>query len=695
MAQETMNLLVDVQFEASKALANQQALKKSLQEAKTELENLKKTEGEMSQAYIAQEATVKQLNTQLAANGRVLTQMAQDTGKTAGAYATLNKEAADAARLAKDMAAAYGVNSKAAQDASAKAKSLSDNLKSIDSSVGQNQRRVGDYAGELGKLGGGFGATVGGAQNLGASLTMLKANPFFAILSVVVTLINAMSTALGSGTESGKKLQQVIAPLNDLMKGFVAIISQLVGAFADGVAAITSYVAGLLDFIPAVKSANDASRESVRIEKEKQALIREGILDKAADAKEELRISELKKKINEADKYSKAERLAFAREVDKAEKALALDDANRANENLKNFLERMKQQGKAQKNYTEDELKQLVDLQAAKYEEQQKYFDNTRKTASKESALRESIYADDQAKHSANIEAKKKKDAEYLEWRKKQTEEEIKAFDDAQKKMLDARAAADKAVMDLQVAITTEEDERDFGSVAKYMEDLEAAKTLIAESNELAYLDRQQTLLDAEYAAAIANAEKIGVDTSEIEKAHAEAKKKIAIQEISAKMDMASNFAGNIAEIFGKQTKVGKMAASAQIAIDTAKGAMAAFTSMSSVPFVGPVLGAAAAGAVIAKGVKSIKDVWAVKSGLKGDTGGGGGASVPSGGSGGAVASVTGSVVARQSGSTQQSATTNAMTDAMKAAPQTAVLVTNDVTTALDNKVQLKNDNSL
>ena len=690
--QETVNLLVDVQVEASKALANQQALKKSLQDAKEELKTLKESEGELSQAYIAQEATVKQLNQQLAANGRVLAAMADNTTTATGAYATLNKEAADAARLAKDMAAAYGINSTAAKEAAAKAKELSDNLKGIDSSVGQNQRRVGDYAGELGKLGGSFGATIGGAQNLGASLSMLKANPFFAILSVVVTLINAMSTALGSGTESGRKLQQVIAPLNDLMKGFVAIISELVGAFADGVAAITSYVAGLLDFIPAVKDANAASAESVRIEKEKQKLIREGIVDKAADAKEELRIAELKKKINEADKYSKAERLAFAREIDKAERAMALDDANRASNNLKNFIDRMAQQGKAQKNYTDEEMQQLADLQAAKYAEQQKYYDKTRKTASREAELIGQINAEEVAKHNEAQEKKKKKDEENAAWRKQQTEAEIKAFDDAQKKMIQSREDALKAVEDLKFSIE-EEPEIDTGSAVQYQQDLEAAKQLIRESSDLAYLQYEQELLDKEYEMAIANAKKVGADTTAIEQAHAEAKKKIALQEISAKMDMASGFVGNIAEIFGKNTKIGKMAASAQIAVDTAKGAMAAFASMQSIPIVGPALGAVAAGAVIAKGAKSIKDVWAVKSGLPGD-GGGGGASVPASAAG-SVSSVTGSVVARQSGSTQQVATQTAMTEAMKQNPMQPVLVTNDITTALENKVQLKTDNSL
>lgn len=689
---ETMTLLVDVQVEASKALANQQALKESLQKAKEELKSLKESEGELSQAYIAQEATVKQLNQQLAANGRVLTAMADNTDKTSGAYAHLNKEAADAARLAKDMAAAYGVNSQASREASARAKALSDNLKEIDSSVGQNQRRIGDYAGELGKLGGGFGGVVGGAQNLGASLTMLKANPFFAILSVVVTLINALSTALGSGTAAGKKLQQVMAPISDLFKGFVIIITEVVGAFADGIAAITSYVAGLLDFIPAVKSANEASRESVRIEREKQKLIREGILDKAQDAKEELRISELKKKLNEKDKYSKAERLAFAREIDRTEKALALDDANRANNNLKNFLERMKQQGKAQKDFTDDELKELSELQANKYKEQQKYFDNTRKTASREAELLGQIRAEDEASHAASLERKKKREEENSAWRKAQTEADIKAQDEANARMIKSREDALKAVENLKYEIESEP-EIDTGNATKYLEDLENAKQLIRESSDLAYLDYQQTQLDKEYQAAIANAQKIGADTTAIDAAYAQSKKEIAQAEMSAKMDLASGFAGNIAEIFGKNTKVGKAAASAQIAIDTAKGAMSAFASFQALPPpFGTILGGVAAGAVITKGIRSIKDVWAVKSGLPGDSGGGG-ASVPT--SAANVSAVTGSVVARQSGSAQQAATTTAVDSALKSNPTQAVLVTNDLTTALENKVQLKTDNSL
>jgi hypothetical protein len=51
---------------------------------------------------------------------------------------------------------------------------------------------------------------------------------------------------------------------------------------------------------------------------------------------------------------------------------------------------------------------------------------------------------------------------------------------------------------------------------------------------------------------------------------------------------------------------IGKAAAIAQITMDSARGAMSAYSAMSMIPIVGPVLGAAAAAAVIAFGVEQI-----------------------------------------------------------------------------------------
>jgi hypothetical protein len=162
----------------------------------------------------------------------------------------------------------------------------------------------------------------------------------------------------------------------------------------------------------------------------------------------------------------------------------------------------------------------------------------------------------------------------------------------------------------------------------------------------------------------------------------------------AAQLNSLSQLAGNIAGAFGKNTKVGKAAASAQIAIDTYKGAMAAFASMQGIPFVGPALGAAAAAAVEVQGAKSIKDVWAVKSGLPGDGGGGGTTSVNAAVTAPAT-NVTGSLVSRTSAETNQQSQQTAVSNALQANPTTPVLVVDNVTDAQANKANVKVANSL
>ena len=79
-----------------------------------------------------------------------------------------------------------------------------------------------------------------------------------------------------------------------------------------------------------------------------------------------------------------------------------------------------------------------------------------------------------------------------------------------------------------------------------------------------------------------------------------------------AKIETASMAFGNLAAIFGENSKVGKAAAIAQTTIDTFKSATSAYASQAAIPIVGPALGAIAAGAAVAAGVANIKKITAV-----------------------------------------------------------------------------------
>lgn len=79
------------------------------------------------------------------------------------------------------------------------------------------------------------------------------------------------------------------------------------------------------------------------------------------------------------------------------------------------------------------------------------------------------------------------------------------------------------------------------------------------------------------------------------------------------KLEIASQTAGNLATILGKESAAGKAAAIAQTTIDTYKAATAAYSSMAGIPVVGPALGAAAAGAAVVSGLKTVKEITKTK----------------------------------------------------------------------------------
>ena len=103
------------------------------------------------------------------------------------------------------------------------------------------------------------------------------------------------------------------------------------------------------------------------------------------------------------------------------------------------------------------------------------------------------------------------------------------------------------------------------------------------------------------------------------------------------KMDVMSDFMGQMSVLMKtnsrKQFEIGKAAAIAQVAIDTPKAAMSAYSAMAGIPIVGPALGVAAAGAAIASGVAQMQNIKSQSMG-GGSNASAGGIQAASGGAG-------------------------------------------------------------
>ena len=223
-------------------------------------------------------------------------------------------------------------------------------------------------------------------------------------------------------------------------------------------------------------------------------------------------------------------------------------------------------------------------------------------------------------------------------------------------------------------------------------------KLELARNNQFALLDLEREGLQAQKEMELEFAESIGADKALIEQKYAEYEKEIEREKINAKLALQAGFAANLAQIFGEATAVGKAAAIAETTFNTFSAAQKAFSSLASIPVVGPALGTVAAGAAIAGGVARVKKIASTKSGLPGDKSGGG--SIAGGGSsgGGMPTSVAPSVgqglASRDSAANQASTIKQGFSEALRENPLQPTLVLDNVTASQSAETQ-RNETSI
>jgi hypothetical protein len=253
----------------------------------------------------------------------------------------------------------------------------------------------------------------------------------------------------------------------------------------------------------------------------------------------------------------------------------------------------------------------------------------------------------------------------------------------------EAKAIVDADILEKQ----TKQAETDALEVQR-LTDLETLKLAIRDATALSQSERDALEIEKtqeKYDLLIAQATKFGEDTTELTKAKETAvvdmkndfakrdsANQIKWEELTTdeKLSIASDGFNNLASILGAETAAGKAAAIAAATIQTYLSATSSYASLSSIPIIGPALGAVAAGAAIASGIGQVKKIIGTKTP---SLGGGGGKSVsggtPSGG--GAPSPPSFNVVGASE--------TNQLADVIGTAeqqPVRAYVASNDVTTA-------------
>jgi hypothetical protein len=624
--------------------------------------NKRETQTE-KEAYAANQAVIKEYKDQLRATQKEVSNTIKSTNAKEKSLNQLKAElslaTAEYNKLSKtEREAAAGVELKT------KIKSTSDELQGLETQIGDSRRGIGEYERGIGGVATQMGALPGPVGKAATSITgMTKAalafiaTPLGGVIAAIGAAIGAL-TAYFKGSEEGQNnLAKITGILTSLFNNMMDVVQKLgkfiFDAFSNPKQALQDFgnlikeniqnrIDGMLELFPALgkaislvfkgefkeagKVAGDALGKVVlgvddvsgKIDKAGERLkafgkemiedgkiaARVAAMRAQADTKErkliedraqiEAKIAELRLKAREDDKFTAEQRMAFIKEAGNLQDDLAVKE--RGVVALRYEAIRLEN---TLSNTTKEDLKAESEAKAALFQS------DTKRDQAKKRMLRDlDRISNELAKISINTEKEKQAELDKIQ---KQAEAE------AEKLRKDSEAAR---IEEEKTEAARRKEQLSIEAQAEY----ELKKAQFDSDFKL-----QRFELERKYQAEIAAAEKVGADTTAITKLYADAQTEIKKRETENAINLASGFAGNIAQIFGKNTKVGKMAASAQIAIDTYKGAIAAYSSLAAIPVVGIPLGIAAAGAAVAAGARAIKDVWAVKSGLPGDTGGGGG----------------------------------------------------------------------
>nr|UVX84449.1 MAG: hypothetical protein [Bacteriophage sp.] len=679
--------LLDLNFGTSEAEKGLDALiaksialaktKKDLQAAyaseKKELETLNQNYADGLVQQDKYEATVKKLNKSLIETQKAILDNTeankQNNAEIKSTKTILDNEATSAnalrAQLAQNtaelnkMSEAQRTTSKEGQDLTEQTKALSDKLKELEKSVGDNRRNVGNYAESVKDgilqtqgLTGGTGALVGqmksGIAGVQAFNAALKANPIIFVVSLVLTLIGTIEKLMKRNSELATSLNAAFAPFKVI---FGRLLDWITGLF-EGVAFLLENLAKgvtwLLDKLGLIsEETKKAAAEGARLAQETQNIYRAETAALVPMAQMRREMEELKTLAADQNK-SAAERTKLLQQA--TDKLHAIRDMELS------VLDAKYKQIKAQNalGYSSDEdlrkeQEALAALEAARasYATQEKEmagqvsgFEKAERdkqvaaaiaaAAAKKKAAEDAAKAEADAAKKAADELKKAQDAQLKKYSEAVTAMQLdiaqRELEGAQTSLQELQAVNDQKIeietyrraqgligeqeyinnvrqLELEYAaeVKARKDEEDQKEKDRQALNLENDRAL-AEIKMTNDLDFQLQKLEAQKALEIANAEAIGAETTAITERFEIMKDEIKRKYYNAQLEMAAGTAGQLSSLLGEESAAGKAFATAQALINTYLGASKALAQ-------GGIWGIAQAAIVVAAGMKQVMSI--------------------------------------------------------------------------------------
>jgi predicted nucleic acid-binding Zn-ribbon protein len=494
-------------------------------------------------------------------------------------------------------------------------KATKDAIVEYDQAQGDGRSNIGNYGSALegleDKLGGVSPAAdgaIGGVKKLGASFKALLANPVVLVISAIVGVLALLFKAFKRSQENSIVLNKAMGALKGIFQTLLKvlqpvaefIVDNLISAFqflGKVVEKVVGFVTKALDFLGFEKAADAVENWTNKLKEGAQAGA------DLAEAEVRLRNEQRKAERVALEFLKTSEKLRQLRDDEEA----SIEDRIKANEKLaKNLIA----QAKAELDIAElalDVANKKLDMEG----ETDDNLDRQAEALTKIAEIEERItgFTSEQL---VNAVALRKEEAE----KAKEKADAAKAALDEQ---VEAQEEADEEEMKRLLEQFKQEEELYNWKEKRELENAKL-KLELAELTGAGLFDIERQRLELQKQAEIKAAIDTGADINDIYAKYALLRGQIDEAESDAKLALQGDFAGNLAIIFGENTAIGKAAAVAQTTIATYTAAMEAYKSVVGVPIVGPALAVVAAGAAIATGLKSVKKILAVDSGLPGDS---------------------------------------------------------------------------
>ncbi len=201
--------------------------------------------------------------------------------------------------------------------------SVNDQLKSMDASVGNYQRNVGNYIGAMDHLTASFSSMGKGAQSVIApikgvttGLKTLSATPAIAMLGLLANVLQKVIEGLKSSEENTNAMTQAMSPFAAIGDTVTKVLQGLGGVLA-------KVVQGFGKLTSAIFGTNEATKERLRLAKEEAALQQKERENIIANAEAEREVARLRAEAADKTKHSASERIALLEQAGEQERLIA------------------------------------------------------------------------------------------------------------------------------------------------------------------------------------------------------------------------------------------------------------------------------------------------------------------------------------------------------------------------------------